>query len=588
MSIDALCRAVDAGAMMNHLQQFARWIKLSGTADELKSFEYLRLVLDGCGYQTALLQHDAYISLPGAARLDVGGEAPRCITHSFSRSSPPGGLSGKLVFAASGAEADFATTEVRGSIVLLAGIATPGATLRASRAGAIGQIHISPHEHIHEMCISSIWGSPGVETLEQLPCTVVVSVAKAEGDKLRARLEAGDMLEATIHAEVDTRWRETPLLVAELMPESGGEGVPFVMISGHHDTWHYGVMDNGSANATMLEVARLLASRRGDWRRGLRLCFWSGHSHGRYSGSAWYADTHWSELERRCVVHVNVDSTGGRGNVVLADTPASSELLPLAREAVSVRGGQELDDLRMARAGDQSFWGVGIPSIFMGMGEQPAGLGKDAAVPSFASGVRKKGAGFGWWWHTPDDTLDKIDPELLVRDTQIYVHAIWRLVTDTILPFDYAVHAARFRKVLEKLGDELGERFDLHPLMVRVDAVENHARSISARASSDDVSIADPVNRMLMRAGRALVPLDYTRGDRFIHDPALPLAPYPALDALRVLAAINPSAEEAKFAAVDAQRAANRVAHALDLAIAALDPDLVEKPSTAQRGEAHR
>ena len=33
-------------------------------------------------------------------------------------------------------------------------------------------------------------------------------------------------------------------------------------ISGHHDTWHYGVMDNGAANATMLEVARLTARER--------------------------------------------------------------------------------------------------------------------------------------------------------------------------------------------------------------------------------------------------------------------------------------------------------------------------------------
>ena len=36
-----------------------------------------------------------------------------------------------------------------------------------------------------------------------------------------------------------------------------------------------------------------------EWRRGLRVVFWSGHSQGRYSGSTWYADTHWEELERR-------------------------------------------------------------------------------------------------------------------------------------------------------------------------------------------------------------------------------------------------------------------------------------------------
>ena len=59
--------------------------------------------------------------------------------------------------------------------------------------------------------------------------------------------------------------------------------------------------------------------------------------------------------------------------------------------------------------------------MFMGMGEQPAGTADNVAGAVFGGGVRK-GAGFGWWWHTPDDTLDKMDPDLLERDTQIYVY----------------------------------------------------------------------------------------------------------------------------------------------------------------------
>jgi Zn-dependent M28 family amino/carboxypeptidase len=110
------------------------------------------------------------------------------------------------------------------------------------------------------------------------------------------------------------------------------------MFSGHHDTWYYGVMDNGGANATMLEIARLFAPEREAWRRGLRLCFWSGHSHGRYSGSTWYADNHWEQLARRCVAHVNVDSTGARGNTVMSDALASAELSGLGAEAVRARG----------------------------------------------------------------------------------------------------------------------------------------------------------------------------------------------------------------------------------------------------------
>ena len=140
-----------------------------------------------------------------------------------------------------------------------------------------------------------------------------------------------------LQAEVDTGWRKTPILEAEL----GADGdAPFVLFSGHHDTWYYGVMDNGSANATMLEVARLCVAQRERWQRGLRLCFWSGHSHGRYSGSTWYVDEHWDELDRRCVAHINVNSTGAEGADILENVGSMSELGALAAEAIEAQAGQ--------------------------------------------------------------------------------------------------------------------------------------------------------------------------------------------------------------------------------------------------------
>jgi N-acetylated-alpha-linked acidic dipeptidase len=563
--IETLCSAVDAGTMMGHLQEFARRVKLSGTPEELESFRYLRARLDEYGYSTELIMHPAFISLPGAARLELGNHSPRCITHAMSRSSAPGGTRGHVVYAGRGAEQDFAARDVQGKIVLLDGMATPGAARRASLAGALGQIHISPHEHIHEMCISPVWGSPGAETLDQLPSTVVVSIALQDGEDLKSRLAAGETVEAVLHAEVDTGWRDTPILVAELMPDDASEDAPFVMFSGHHDTWYYGVMDNGGANATMLEVARLFAPHRAQWRRGLRLCFWSGHSHGRYSGSAWYADNHWSELSRRCAAHVNVDSTGARGNTVLADAPVSSELRNFAGECVLRRGGQELDGLRMPRAGDQSFWGIGVPSMFMGMGEQPASAGGHVTAGLFGSGT--KGAGFGWWWHTPDDTIDKMDPEILVRDTQIYVETVGRLLTDAALPLDYAGHGTVLLGILKPLQASLHPGFDLtEAIGLTEDLV---AAATAARQRAGDDAAVGRLNQALMRVSRAMVPIDYTTGDRFAHDPALPQSAYPVLDPVRRLADAPPGSARAHLA-ISARRAANRLVHALEEAVSAL------------------
>lgn len=567
--ISKLCEAVSAQAMMEHLEEFARRVKLSGTKEELESFQYLKRKLDDYGLKTNLILHDAYISLPGVAKLEVDSGAVHCITQSFSCASPAGGLRAAIVYAGAGAAKDFEAVDARGKIVLLENIANPAASLRASQAGALGQIHISPHEHLHEMCISSIWGSPSDETVGRLPSTVVISVRKADGDALKARVQAGETVEAVIHAEVDTGWRKTPLLVADLTRENAPGDEPYVMFSGHHDTWHLGVMDNGTANATMLEIARLFAPMRSKLARGLRLCFWSGHSHGRYSGSTWYADNYWDELARRCAAHVNVDSTGAKGNTILSDALSSSELFSLASEAIGAQGGQTLDRHRMSRAGDQSFWGVGVPSMFMGMGEQP--LGASNVMGAILGGANRKAAGFGWWWHTPDDTLDKVDPELLVRDARIYVHTLWRLLTDQVLPLDYVAHAEALSSEIATLASALNNRFDLSSVARRVETLRAGAAALRERArTAATPKDADAINAAIMALSRALVPMDYTRGDRFEPDPALGQSAYPVLDPIRRLAAARGGTDDEKFIAVAARRAANRIALALDQANAAL------------------
>lgn len=155
--------------------------------------------------------------------------------------------------------------DLRGCIVLAEGIASPAVADRALRAGAAGQLHISPHEHLHEMCVSPVWGNPGLSTLAGLPATMACTVSNRDGSALRDRILQGDAPTVTLRAEVDTGWRPTPILQADLDgPDPGG---PFILLSGHHDTWHYGVMDNGSANATMIECARVLAGQHAAWRR---------------------------------------------------------------------------------------------------------------------------------------------------------------------------------------------------------------------------------------------------------------------------------------------------------------------------------
>lgn len=556
--------AVSSERLLAHVAELGRWTKHAGTPSELESLRYVEGELASYGYGVELILHEAYISLPVTARLEALGRSHDCITHSFAR--PAAGLAAPLVDVGSGDDAGYAGQDVRGKIVLVDGIATPASTVEARLRGAVGQLHVSPDEYLHEMCISPVWGSPDDSRIDELPSTTVVSVARATGEELR-RACAADGVTVLIEAELDTGWRPTPILVAELDAPRRAGG-PFVLLSGHHDTWYYGAMDNGGANATMLEVARVCALERRHWQRGLRLAFWSGHSQGRYSSSAWYADRFWEELDRRAVVHVNVDSTGGRGNTIVSDTTAAAELRALAREAVAERDGQELSGRRMERAGDQSFWGIGVPSIFGNMSEQPAVGGRpDASAAIFGSGSRL-GAGTGWWWHTPKDTVDKIDPEILVRDTRIYQHTLWRLLASIVPPLDFSETARELVEALEERQHAAGDALDLSVCLVRARAFESRARMLIGPPAEDGAA-TDRRCEQLRRLSRLLTPLAYTRGDRFAHDPALPQPLLPALADATRLREVDGDAR--RFLASRLVREANRVAHTLALALNVLD-----------------
>ena len=545
---------VDGPRMMRELGDFARWIKSSGSAEEIEGIRFLRARLDEAGFSTSLLMHDAYISLPGRARVEVNGVALPAITHSMSRPSGPSGTTGTLIDGGTGEASRFADAEFNGALLLVRGIASPDVALRASRAGAAGVLQVSPHEHLHEMCISPVWGNPDPETRLYLPRVTVCTISQADGAALAARLAGGEAPRVTLHAEVDTGWRPTPILVAELEAPAGGVEAPFILLSGHQDTWYHGVMDNGSANIAMLEVARLCAARRAEWQRGLRLCFWSGHSHGRYSSSAWYADQNWDELDQRCAAHVNIDSPGGVGADVLTDAGCMAPLNALATDAIGAVCGQVHSGRRKNRNSDESFPGIGIPSMFGSLGMQP----------TKPDGTRDA---LGWWWHTPHDLLDKLDEGNLVRDTRILLHAVWRLLADRVLPLDHAAQTEALVQVLQELAAPLSAVLSLEQAL----AIATRLHDKATRLQASPVADAAARDQQLMRLSRVLVPLDYVAGDRFTHDPALPQPPWPLLAHLRLLAETAPGSDAARFASVAAVRARNRLMHILRQAEAVVD-----------------
>ena len=564
---------VNAKRLMADVEAIARWVRLSGTPEEMQSFRYVQRQLRAAGCKTHLILHDAYISLPGPASLRVtpaGGETSllACITHSFAASTSPDGLEAPVVYAGGGTAADLAAARASGRIAILDGLATPDRVHGGQVAGAVGLVFLNRDPLVHEMIVSTVWGSPTLDSVGRLPRLPVVSVAREAGNRLREVVKAGGA-RLRITAEVDTRWRQTPILIADL---PGASDDTFVMMAGHLDSWHRGAMDNGTANATMLEVARVMAKVKRY--RGVRFAFWSGHSHGRYSGSTWYADHHWDELNARCVAHVNIDSVGARGAEINRHAFAMPETRGVADRVIAGLVHQRFEGGRVGRMGDQSFLGVGVPSLLMSVSEQPAG-GPDASTDF---NLRTGGAtgGLGWWWHTTDDTPDKIDPQRLVRDCRIYLGIIHAFSTSPVLPLDYAATARDWTQKLTAVTRAAGRHVNVGPTIAAArrlgggaQALARAAQTVSKSANRQAVRV---INQALMELGRALIPIGYTQTGRFDHDPAMEQRDVPLLAAARALADAEP--DHARHLAVRAVRDLNAVRYALaraaDLAQAAV------------------
>jgi Peptidase family M28/PA domain len=560
-----LASEVSAATLMEHVRTIGAWERESGSAGEARAFDYIEAALKGYGVEVERREIEAYISLPQDGRLTLAdGAVITGLTHSFSASVDA--LEADVVDVGDGQPEDLA--RAAGKIALIRGLATPGKAWAAERAGALGQIFVVM-DHLHNMIVTTIWGTPSPETAWRIPATPCLSILGADGDRLRRLLDRGP-LRVRISTRVRTGWMPIPHLVGEL---AGRREDRFLLLSGHVDAWHHGAMDNGTANATMLEVARLLAARRDALRRGIRFAFWSGHSHGRYAGSAWYADHAWRELHQRCVAHLNVDSTGARGATDYSVLHATEDAAGFAEAVVADVTGQTSRGRRFARAGDQSFWGAGVPSAFMSL----SGLPKQDTELSRAMQRLVGSAGFPWWWHTKDDTVDKIDADVLTLDTKVYLASTLRWLNAPVLPLDHRRSARSLLAELEALQAAAGPHFDLAPALDAARTLVERLDRLPALLAGVDAASPrlETINRGLMRLSRVLVPLAYTSGDRFTHDLALPLPPLAGLQGARELAGLDLDGDTFKFTRAALVRERNRAVHALDSATSVAD-DLLD------------
>lgn len=559
--------------LWEYVSTVAKDERMSGSSAEREAMRYIAETLRAWDVTVEEYEHDGYVSQPVSAHLQVTVPEQMtidCTTHSFAVS---GSLRGEIVYVGAGDEAGYAQKDVARKIVLMDGLATPGKTMLAEQHGAAAAIFIND-QNLHQMIVSPVWGTPTPETLAKLPNIVAVSVRRDDGDRLLSLLESNS-IQVQLDTEVLTGWAKLPVVVGTVRGVQDPDH--FVMLAGHIDSWFYGAIDNGGANATSIEVMRVLAANRDQLRRSFRVVFWSGHSHGRYAGSTWYADTFWEELYDHCVAYVNVDSTGAMQATLYEEILAMPETAVLSKDVIADVTGQTAEVNRVGRAGDQSFWGIGIPSVFMSLSRVPIETAPELSKAMGGLTGRKK-SGQAWFWHTEHDTLDKIDLDVLATDTKVYLSTIVRLLNAPILPFDFAATIDEIVSALQKYQENAGAIIDLDPIIEKSLALRESLQQLNSRLDGEGLGEREQgyANKTLCDLARILVTLNYTEAGAFEHDLALHAPAVPALHAMPHLAELNPESDEFRFLRTQLVRQRNRVAFDVRQAQERVNAALVE------------
>ena len=506
------------------IQEFSSLVRESGSDAERQAVARITSRLTSWGVPHTVYEPELLISLPRHASLVLGDRTYAARTPSMAASTEgmtapivylPTGFARSVHDIFSGAVVD---GDVIGKFVVTEGLPMPAKVSDLEARGAAGVVCISPGERIHEGICTPIWGSPDLTSVGRQPRIPVASISSSDGKDLVGRIGAHAV--ATMTTRLDTGWRTIPVTVAEI--RGVVEPERFVLLHGHLDSWHVGIGDNATGDATLLEVARLLSDHRDQLARSVRICWWSGHSHGRYAGSTWFADTHANDVARNCICHINCDSPGCRDATVFSDVYAMAEAEDFARQVTFDVTGLTADCRYPARAGDISFNNLGVSTFFMLSSTMPEDLRLQKGLHAVG------GCGGNVEWHTEADTMEIADRDNLLRDMRLYALATFRAANLPVHPLDFRGTVTQIEGALRRHAVEVGKLADLSGTFELIaytrrdlDRLYDSARGV------DSVSVARRVNDAILAVGRALVPVLYSRAGRYRQDPALdiPLLP---------------------------------------------------------------
>jgi hypothetical protein len=572
MSEESVIAALSIDNVREHMQHICLQIpsRLAGTENARRAAHYNADQLARHGVEAQVHDIPGLVSFPEATALHVlvpREEAIEAFTCAHSVPTGPDGFGGELVYVRSGAEADYQGLDATGKIILAETSYHPARheKLRiAAGKGAIGAVLMNwggaDNTAIPFGSIKPAWGNPTRETVRsEMPTMPAVGIARTAGLHLVEMLGSGPV-RVRFHANVENAWR-TLQVTSGRVPSPLSDD--FVLLGGHQDSWFgQAATDNAAGNACIVELARVLNAHRGELRRGLWCGFWTAHETGTMVGSSWFADHYWDELRDHACGYVQIDQPACAGTTRWG-TGSTVQLRRFHQDAEARHlGNMEHYWHQLVKGGDASFMGLGIPAMY--------GMGHYTQAELKASGLAR----LGWWHHSIECNMDKVDLDFLAVHLKVYASYLWGLCTQPVLPLEIAPAAEQLVVRLTALQEPgraigLGGTLDTAQRFLVAardfDAIAEHWR---ARYAADPALSDEPaarLNEAMKRVNRLIIPLALTYKGVYGHDPygfTPQQSMIPVLHDVPLLADLSPG-EERWMLETELVRNRNRVSDAL-------------------------
>ena len=515
---------VSADRVRAHVEHITTQIpsRLAGSQNAKRMAQYSAAALTKEGIPARVLEMPGLVSFPEKAEMRVLAPVEIAIeANTLGHSLPTlaDGIAGELLDVKSGAFHEYEGKDATGRITLSELSYHPARHEKqriSALMGASGCVMMNwghpGNTAVPFGSVKPVWGNPTPETFKSematLPC---VGIARSAGLKLREMLARGPV-RVWFRANVENGWRPVEITVGEIK----GKSEDFVVVGGHQDSWPGPqATDNAAGNACIMELGRVFQQHRDRLRRGLVLGFWTGHETGTMVGSSWFVDRHWDRLREHAVAYLQIDQPACSGTTRWSAS-SNAELKRFHQDIEGrLLGNRPFAWRRAVKNGDASFFGLGVPML--------------AAQGAYTEEELKQTAlaNLGWWHHSLENTIDKLDFDYMAVHLKVYAGYLWELCTAVVLPFEFVSVAEQFIERLDKLAQG-AEALDLAGVAARARAFAAAASKLDDCAQEwrgryekgeKDEAAADILNDCMKRLSRTLIPLASTAKGAYGHDP---------------------------------------------------------------------